>query len=416
MYTFANITGTEHNDALREIEGDLWAAYTRETNAITLNDTLFQRVRSVYDQRGSLDLAEQDKRLLELVHRDFVRAGAALTPDVKQQVADINAEISRTSTRFAQNLLAATKAFTLEITNEADLAGLSDDFKTSLWDEDASAWVVGLNRSVYETFMTQSENRELRKQLFDGYRLRGSSGENDNGPLLIEIAQLRAKRAALLGYESHAHYQLEERMAKTPKGAEDFLLRVWRPGLEQAKRERADMQEMIGDEFTFAAHDWWHYAEKVRSARYNFDDNVLKPYFELGAVRQGAFELANRLFGLTFEPIDVPVWNPVVTAYDVKDDGTHLGVLFMDMYARDSKRGGAWMNNYREASQRQRQFRSTAGYDQSESDPAAGKRANIDALFRGGNAVPRVRARIARPDDQHQLRQLFGCGRPARLH
>ncbi len=350
IYTFVNVRSTEMNDALRAIEADMMSLYTRENDATRLNDKLFNRVRAVYEQKDGLDLSEQDARVLELVHRGFVRAGAALDPETKRRVADINAEISGQSTKFAQNLLLSTKAFTLNITDEADLAGLSDDFKASIRDDDAGAWVVGLNRSAYETFMTQSENRELREKLFNGYRLRSAGGEFDNGPILIKVAQLRAERARLMGYESHAHYQLETRMAKTPQGAEDFLLRVWRPGLARAVEERADMQAMIGDEFTFAGHDWWYYADKVRQARYNFDDNTLKPYFELGAVRSGAFELANRLFGLTFEAVDVPVWNPVVTAYDVKDDdGSHLGLLMVDVYARNSKRGGAWMNNYREA-------------------------------------------------------------------
>lgn len=351
MYTFANITNTDLNDTLRDLEAVIWPMYTRETDAITLNDTLFQRVQAIYGQKDELGLSEQGARLLELVQRDFVRAGAALGPDVKVQVAEINAEISSLTTKFAQNLLVSTKAFKLEITDELQLAGLADDFKATLWDDEASAWVLGLNRSVYETFMTQAENRELRKQMFDGYRLRASSGTTDNGPLLIKTARLRAKRAELMGYESHAHYQLETRMAKTPKAAEEFLLQVWRPGLARAKEERDDMQTMIGDDFKFAGHDWWHYADQVRTARFEFDDNALKPYFELAAVRDGAFELANRLFSLTFETVDVPIWNPVVTAYDVKDDdGSHLGILFMDMYARDSKRGGAWMNNFREAS------------------------------------------------------------------
>ena len=351
IYTFANVTNTELNDTLRDLEAEIYPLYTQENDAVRLNDALFQRVQTLYEQRDTLNLPEQDARLLELVHRDFVRAGAALPPDIKAQVAETNAQISRLSTRFGQNLLGATKAFQLVVTDEAELAGLTDNFKATLWDEEANAWVIGLDRSVYENFMTQAENRELRKQLFDGYRLRASEGDFDNGPILIEIAQLRAKRARLLGYESHAHYQLETRMAKTPQGAEDFLLQVWRPGLERAKEEREDMQQMIGDDFTIEGQDWWHYAEKVRTARYEFDDSALKPYFELSAVRRGAFIMANRLFGLTFEEIDVPVWNPVVTAYDVKDDdGSHLGVLFMDMYARDSKRGGAWMNNYRESS------------------------------------------------------------------
>ncbi len=349
--TFANITGTELDDELRGLQTRIFPMLTREFDAITLNDDLWARILGVYEQRESLGLDEQDARLLELQHRQFVRAGAALSPEVKQQVADINSQISEATTKFGQNLLAATKAFKLEITDEAQTAGLSDDFKASVWNEEKGAWVIGLNRSAYETFMTQSEVRDLRQQLFDAYRLRSAEGENDNGPLAIEIATLRAKRAELMGYASHAHYQLETRMAKTPQGAEDFLLRVWRPGLERAKEERADMQAMIGDEFTFAGHDWWHYSEKVRKARYDLDENETKPYFDLESVRNGAFEMANRLFGLTFEPVAVEGWNTIVTSYDVKDaDGNHLGLFMTDMYARESKRGGAWMSTYRDAS------------------------------------------------------------------
>ncbi len=349
--TFGNVTSTDIDDELRALQTEIYPLLTREFDAISLNGKLFDRIRTLYEQSDSLGLDEQDARLLELRHRQFVRQGAALDPETKDQVAEINAEISSLTTQFGQNLLATTKAFKLEIKDETDTAGLSDDFKASIWNEEAGAWVVGLNRSAYETFMTQSENRELRESLFNGYRLRASAGEHDNGPIAIRIAQLRAEVARLKGYPSHAHYQLETRMAKTPKGAEDFLLRVWRPGLERAKEERADMQAMIGDEFTFAAHDWWHYSEKVRKARFDLDESETKPYFDLKKVRGGAFEMANRLFGLTFEPVDIAGWNPVVTSYDVKDsEGNHLGLFMTDMYARDSKRGGAWMNNYRQAS------------------------------------------------------------------
>ena len=349
--TFGNITATELDDELRVLETEIYPLLTREYDAITLNATLFERVQSVYEQRDSLDLNEQDARLLELQHRSFVRAGAALDPEVKAQIANINLEISALTTEFGQNLLAATKAFKLKITDEAQTAGLSDDFKAAVWNGEEGAWVVGLNRSSYETFMTQSKVRELRQQLFDGYRLRASSGDYDNGAIAIKLAQLRAQRAELMGYKSHAHYQLETRMAKTPEAAEDFLLRVWRPGLARANEELADMQGLVGDEFKIAGHDWWHYAEMVRKARYDLDENATKPYFDLAAVRAGAFEVANRLFGLTFEPVDVQGWNPVVTSYDVKNaDGEHLGLFMVDMYARDSKRGGAWMSAYRNAS------------------------------------------------------------------
>ncbi len=349
--TFFNITNTELNDELSELESTVSPMLSREFDAITLNPKIFERVQEVYAQRDRLGLDEQDARLLELTHRNFVRAGAALDPETKQKIADINAEVSELTTKFGQNLLNATKAFKLEITDEAQTAGLSDDFKATVWDEEKGAWVVGLNRSSYETFMTQSEVRELREQLFNAYRLRASAGEIDNGPLAIRIAQLRAEAARLKGYDSHAHFQLETRMAKTPKGAEDFLLRVWRPGLARAQEELADMQELAGDEFRIAGHDWWHFSEKVRKARYDLDESLLMPYFQLDDVRSGAFEMANRLFGVTFEPVDVAGWNPVVTAYDVKNaDGEHLGLFMMDMYARDSKRGGAWMSSYRQTS------------------------------------------------------------------
>ena len=348
---FAPLTGTELNDKKRELQSIIYPMWTRETDKITLNDDLWQRVLAVYNQRDSLDLGEQETRLLELTHRGFVRSGAALDPETKEKVAAINSEISGLTTKFGQNLLTSTKAFTIEITDEADTAGLTDEFKGNIWDEEKQAWVVTLDRSVYETFMTQSENRELREKAFNGYRLRATEGDTDNGPLAIKVAQLRAERAALLGYDSHAHYILEYNMARSPKGAEDFLLRVWQPGLARAKEERADMQAMIGDEFTFAGHDWWHYSEKVRKARFDLDENALKPYFNLDSVTAGAFDMANRLFGITFTEIEVPVWNDVVTAYEVREaDGSHLGVFMFDMYARDSKRGGAWMNGFRAAS------------------------------------------------------------------
>jgi len=351
LYTFSSLTGTELNDDLRALQTELWPMWSRESDAITLNGRLFDRVQAVYAQRDALDLDEQDARLLELTHRDFVRDGAALPADVKSKLSAINAELSELTTRFAQNLLAATNSFRIVVDDEAALAGLSDDFRNSLWDEDEQAWVLGLSRSVFENFMTQSENRDLRRQMFDGYRLRAAEGENDNGPLAIRIAQLRAQRAELMGYASHAHYQLETRMAKTPAGAEAFLLEVWGPALEQAKRDRSDMQSLAGDGIDFAGHDWWFYAEKLRKARFDLDENALKPYFRMQDVRAGAFTLANRLFGLTFTPVDVPVWNPDVEAFEVRDeDGTHLGVFMTDMFSRDSKRGGAWMNSYRGAS------------------------------------------------------------------
>jgi peptidyl-dipeptidase Dcp len=344
---FSNITNTDTNDTLADLETQIWPKVTAVQNEINFNADLFARVKAVHDAAGTLDLDEQDLRLIELTYRGFERAGATQSPEVKEKVAAINEEISSLTTQFAQNLLASTKAFKLEITDEAELVGLSEDFKAAL--KDGDTWTLTVDRSVYETFMTQSENRDLRAQMFDGYRLRANSGEFDNGPIAIKLAQLRAERAELLGYATHAAYTLEYNMARTPETVENFLVRVWEPGLAQAKAEREEMQAMIGDEFTFAGHDWWHYSEKVRQDKYAFDDNVLKPYFELGAVREGAWTMAERLFNVTLEDVEIDGWNEVVTSYDVKDadTGEHLGLFMMDMYARDSKRGGAWMSSYR---------------------------------------------------------------------
>ena len=346
-YTFNNVTNTDSNDMLRELETQIFPLLTREFDAIVLNEALYDRVKTVYDARDELDLDEQQARLLELTHRRFVRAGAIFAPEVKERVAEINAEISGLNTQFAQNLLLETKGFTLELKEEDEVAGLSDDFKSAIYDADKKAWVVGLNRSAYESFMVQSTNRELRERLFNGYRLRASKGEYDNGPIAVKIAQLRAERAALMGYDSHAHYILEYNMAKTPQGAEDFLLRVWRPALAQAKQERADMQGMMGDT-KFEAWDWWHQAEKLRLQRYALDENATKPYFKLENVQAGAHAMAGKLFGLSFEQVPVEGWNPLVVSFDVKDEaGEHLGLFMTDMFARDSKRGGAWMSSYR---------------------------------------------------------------------
>ncbi|MEM9053943.1 MAG: M3 family metallopeptidase [Pseudomonadota bacterium] len=347
LLTFSNISGTEKDDAIAELEGQIWPAYSKVADSINFNEPLFARVKAIKDSPASAELGEQEARLLELTYRQFERAGANLSPEIKQQVTEINAEISGLTTQYGQNLLNSTKAFQIEVTDEADLAGLADSFKAAL--KDGDKWVLTVDRSVYETFMTQSENRDLRKQMFDGYRLRANSGELDNGAVGLKIAQLRAKRAELLGYRTHADYILEYNMAKTPETVENFLLRVWQPGLAQAKQERAEMQAMIGDEFTFEGHDWWHYSEKVRQEKYAFDDNILKPYFELDAVKKGAFDMAERLFDITMTEVEVEGWNPVVRSFDVTDNetGEHLGLFMMDMYARDSKRGGAWMSTYR---------------------------------------------------------------------
>jgi peptidyl-dipeptidase Dcp len=358
---FSNITNTDTNDALLELEVEIAPILTGETDAIYLDPKIFERVDAVFQARETLGLDEQAMRLTELTHRDFMRRGAALDDTAKTRMKEINARISELNTIFSQNLLKETKSFELVITDEADLSGLAPSMIGSARVKADSkgkpdAWVFGLDRGTYESFMTYSDNRGLRAQMYTAYISRGGQGgENDNRDVLGEVATLRAERAVLLGYPNHAAYQLETRMAKTPEKAESFLLEVWKPGLVRAEEELAEMQVIVqeeGHDFIIEGHDWWYYSEKLRIKKYAIDEAEVKPYFELGNVREGAFHVANKLFGVTFKPLeDVPVWNEVVQPYTVYDsDGEFLGVFMLDYYARDSKRGGAWMSTYRQTS------------------------------------------------------------------
>ena len=357
---FGNITNTDTNDALQELEVEIYPRLTAEQDAILLDEQLYGRVKAVYDARESLGLDPQELRLVELTHRDFVRRGAALDDAAKARMKEINARLSELNTVFGQNLLKQTKSFELHLTDEADLAGLPDNMigsaRAKAEAKGKDGWVFGLDRGTYEGFMTFADNRELRRQMNVAYRARGAQGDSqDNRDILTEIAKLRAERAKLMGYANHAAYQLETNMAKTPANVENFLNEVWQPGLKKAREELAEMQQIVqeeGHDFVIEQHDWWYYAEKLRQKKYAITEDEVKPYFELNNVRDGAFYVANRLFGVTFEPLqDVPVWNDVVQPYRVLDaDGSLLGVFMLDYYARDSKQGGAWMSNYREAS------------------------------------------------------------------
>jgi len=359
--TFSNITNTDTNDVLKELEVEINPILTREMDAIYLDEKIFARVNAVYEQLDGLGLDEQARRLVELTHLDFVRQGAALDTAGRERMKEINARLSELSTVFGQNLLEETNGFELVVKDEKDLAGLPDNMIGSAKAKAESkgiedGWLFGLDRGTFEGFMTFAANRELRKQMYEGYRARGGQGgARDNRDEISEIALLRSEAAQLLGYENHAAYQLETRMAKTPATAQDFLLEVWKPGLKRADEELAEMQAIVqseGHDFLIEGHDWWYYAEKLRQQKYALNETELKPYFELGNVRQGAFYVAKRLFGVTFEPLTgVPVWNPVVKAYKVTgSEGEFLGVYMTDDYARDSKRGGAWMSTYRSTS------------------------------------------------------------------
>jgi peptidyl-dipeptidase Dcp len=358
---FSNITNTDTNETLQALEVEFYPMLSREFDAIVLDNGIWQRVKAVYEQRATLGLDEQQARLLELTHRDFVRAGAALGEDAKARMKEINARESELTTRFGQNLLAETKSFELWLTDGADLAGLPAGLvgsanKAAQAKGRPDAWLFGLNRSVYEPFMTYADKRDLRRQMFEAYRSRAAQGgTHDNRDLITEIAKLRAQAAALRGYRNHAGYQLETRMARTPENAGNFLTQVWKPSLARAREEKAEMQAIVeadAPDFSIEGHDWWYYAEKLRQQKYAIDDAQVKPYFQLENVRDGAFHVAKQLFGVSFEPLErVQLYHPEVQAYVVRGEhGQHLGVFMTDYFARDSKRGGAWNSTYRDAS------------------------------------------------------------------
>lgn len=361
LKVFRSVTSTDTNEALKALRAELLPEFTREVDAIFLHEGLYRRVRAVWERRGELGLDEQDARLLELTHRDFARAGAALGGAAKARLKEVNSKLSELTTRFAQNLLTETKAFELTVSEEERLSGLPADLvraaeRAARQKGRPGAWVFGLDRSSFEAFMTHADDRELRRRLFDGYRRRlARGGDTDNRRLVIEIARLRAARAEILGYPSHAHYMLETTMARTPERAARLLREIWEPGLARAREELAEMQAIVDDEgggFAVEGWDWWYYAEKLRRRKYDFDSSQLKPYFELRKVREGALHVAGKLFGLTFRRVDaVPSWNPRVDSYEVRDrNGDHLGVFMVDSYARDAKKDGAWMDTIREAS------------------------------------------------------------------
>jgi peptidyl-dipeptidase Dcp len=355
---FFAVEGANSNDALREVASTVAPELAAHSDDITLNPALYARVKAVYDARESLDLTPEQRRLLEETHKSFVRAGVNLPDSAQARLREINAEIAEISQKFGQNLLKETNAFELYVTDSADLGELPASLVAAAEEEaerrgHESGWSFTLQRPSINPFLQYSPNREMRRRMFDGYAMRGDNDNaEDNKAILSRIAALRAERAGLMGYPTHAHYVLSDVMAETPERVYDLLDRIWDPALRVAKEERAAMADMMkadGVEGQFEGWDWRYYAEKVRKAKYDFDENALRPYFEVGAVRDAAFMIANRLYGLTFTPLDgVPTWHPDQQVFEVKEaDGRHLGILYMDFFARESKSGGAWMNDLR---------------------------------------------------------------------
>ena len=348
------------NDEMQAIVKEMQPKFSQHRDDMLLNEELFTRVKVVYEEQD-LDLTVEESMLLEETYQNFVRNGANLDPEAKAELRELNQELSVLTVQFGENLLEEMNAAALILEDEADLAGLPEGVRAAAARNATEQghegkWVFTLQRTSWTPFLTYSERRDLREELYGAYtNLCNHGNETDNKELAAKIATLRARRAALLGYPTHAHYVLERNMAETPNNVNDLLAKLWAPALARAKSEAAEAQQLINDEggdFDFAAWDWWYYAEKIRQRKYDLDAETLKPYFVLDNVRAGVFDVANQLFGLTFERrTDVPVYHEDVEAYEVKDaDGTLLALYYVDYFTRPSKRGGAWMNNFREQS------------------------------------------------------------------
>ncbi|HWQ56967.1 MAG TPA: M3 family metallopeptidase [Bryobacteraceae bacterium] len=355
---FFNLTSAETNDRLEAISREVAPLLSALHDDIMLDPQLFARVKKVWDNRAALKLDPVQARLLEETWKQFVRGGANLGSQQKERLRAINSELSVLSVRFGNNLLKETNAYRLVVDNKQDLAGLPQTAIASAADAAKAAgqpgeWVFTLQAPSIWPFLSYAENRELRRRILTAYIMRGQNdNQYDTRHILSKTATLRAEKARLLGYPTHAHFVLEERMAKEPSKVYGLLNQLWDPALKVAQKEAADLQAMVrqqGQDFKLEPWDWRYYAEKVKAARYALDENEVRQYFTLENVRKGSFHVANKLYGLTFEErADIPRYHPEVRAFEVKDaDGSHLGIFLVDYHPRPGKRGGAWSSRYR---------------------------------------------------------------------
>jgi len=365
---FSNLASSNTNPQLQELQRELSPMLSAHYDKISLNEELFKRVEAIWQERDAIDLTSEQRKLLEDTRKQFVRSGALMSEEQKKQITEINSELSGLSTSFGQNLLAETNGFEL-ILEKSDLDGLSEGIIAAASDaasqkmEKAETkeeeekyndkFVFTPHRSSMYPFLTESTRRDLREKLYNSYIMRGdNNNETDNKEIAAKIAKLRAERAEIMGYKSHAHFVLDNNMLKTPEEVYDLLTKLWKPAVKRAKIEIADMQAVAnaeGQTFEVAAWDWWHYSEKVRKEKYNLDESAIKPYLSLDNVLKGVFSTTNKLWGLSFTEIfDIDLYHPDARVWKVTDkDGSHLGVFIGDYFTRSNKRGGAWMSSFK---------------------------------------------------------------------
>jgi peptidyl-dipeptidase Dcp len=360
---FFALNGAHTDEGKEAIAKEMAPKLSVHNDSILLNDKLFLRVKAVWEKRDALKLAPEQAMLLKKTRNDFVRNGADLYPEKKEELKKVNKELSGLTVQFGQNLLKENNAFILVLDKKEDLAGLTDDIVAAAAQAAQERkldgkWVFTLDKPSWIPFLQYSTRRDLREKIYTAWMLRGDNGNTqDNKKVLSRIAALRVKKANLLGFPTYAAWVLDDNMAKTPKEVYDLLNRLWTPALAKAKADAAAFKGMMnagGIPGNLKPSDWWFYAEKQRKEKYALDDEMLKPYFKLENVIAGAFDTASRLFGITFaERTGLPVYHPDVKVFKVRDpDGSVRGILYTDYFPRSSKRGGAWMTEVRQQSRR----------------------------------------------------------------
>jgi peptidyl-dipeptidase Dcp len=357
---FNKLRSAETSDEIDSIAKILVPITSSHRSNMMLNAELFDRVNQVYENQGSMNLNAEQSRVLEKIHKRFVRNGANLDEQGKARIRQIDEKLSMLSMQFGNNLLAETNAYQLVIDKEADLAGLPESVRSAASDAaegagHAGKWMFTLHKPSWIPFLQYSEKRELRKEIYQAMFMRSNTGnEYDNQEIIKEALALRTERANLLGYASHADYTLTERMSQKPSNVYDLLMQIWDPALKKASGEAAMMQHMIdrdGENFKLESWDWWYYAEKIRKEKYDLNEEEVRAYFSLQAVKEGLFNVVNQLYGLSIEPReDLPSYHKEATAYEIKEkDGSHLGILYMDFHPRPGKKAGAWSTSIRQA-------------------------------------------------------------------
>lgn len=351
--------GTLSSPEIRVVEREMGPKFAAMSDKITQNPALFKRIEAVYDSPEKSKLTSEQQRLTWRYYTNFVRAGAKLGVSEKKRLSEINQKLADLYTNFSQHLLADETDLYVEIKTEAELAGLPQSLKdaaqqTAEAKKLKGSWLVANTRSSVDPFLTYSSNRSLREKVWKMFVNRGDNADkNDNNAIISEVLQLRAERAKILGFETHAHWRLENAMAKTPERAMELMEAVWKPAVLRVKEEVADMQKLAdkeGAKITIEPWDYRYYMEKVRKEKYDLDQNEVKPYLQLDRLRDGMFWVAGELFNFNFAPVsNVPVYHPDVKVWEVKDKttGKHIGLWYFDPYAREGKRSGAWMNAYR---------------------------------------------------------------------